>query len=130
MTRGLGDHLPLRVEPAPTTASEIAGPPGESSATVRGRVMMARARAEVRLGPGRTNAEMTSEEVAEVPLTTGAARLLAADLAGHPVPRPRPEQTLRLARTVADLAGSEVVGVEEMHVAIGFRGDDGPEAAA
>jgi magnesium chelatase family protein len=124
MTRGLGDHLPLRVEVPPPTTAEIAGPLGESSAVVRRRVMAARERAEARLGAGRTNAEMTPLEVAEVPQTTAAVRLLAADLARHPLPRTRLGETVRLARTVSDLAGSESVGVEEMRVAIGLLGDD------
>jgi magnesium chelatase family protein len=129
MTRGLGDHLPLRVRVAPPTPAEIAGPPEESSAEVRERVVAARERANVRLGAGRTNADMTEAEVAALRLTNAAANLFAADLACRPRLRGRRGQTLRLARTAADLGESEFVGLEAMQIALALRGEDRPEAA-
>jgi magnesium chelatase family protein len=128
-TSGLGDQLPIRVGMAPPTPADIVGPPGESSAEVRERVEAARNRAEARLGAGRKNADMTDAEAARVRLTNAAANLLAADLACRPRMRPRRLQTVRLARTAADLGESEFVGVEAMQVALALRGDDSSETA-
>jgi magnesium chelatase family protein len=130
MTDALGEHLPITVDMTPPTLEELADPPGQSSAVVRDRVESARRRSEARLGAGRTNAQMTIEEVRGLRLTSGAARLLAASQARRPMPRPSTDQTIRLARTVADLAGTEILGEESIEVALGLRGEAGPDAAA
>jgi magnesium chelatase family protein len=126
---GLGEHLPIRLELSPPTRLDLAGPPWQSSAVVRKRVERARSRAERRLGVGRTNADMTAEEVQGVPLTSEAVKVLAAHQARQPIPRSAPDQTIRLARTVADLAGREFVGEGQMRLALNIRGEDRPEAA-
>ena len=91
------------------SAAEIGGAPGERSAAVRARVEAARQRQAKRLGPGRCNAEMTPAEARECALERGrgsaARRLLRARrLSGR-----AHDRVLRLAQTIADLAGGEEI---------------------
>jgi magnesium chelatase family protein len=110
MAHGLGAHLPIRVEVGLPAGDASDRWPWQCSAVARMRVERARRRAEARLGAGRTNAQMTPEEVRRVPLTSAAVRMLAAHRARRPIPRPAPDQTIRVACTVADLADCEFVG--------------------
>ncbi|HVX32135.1 MAG TPA: ATP-binding protein [Solirubrobacterales bacterium] len=126
MTRGLGGHLPIRVEVDPPAGDASDGWGWQGSAVARMRVEHARWRMEARLGAGRTNAQMTSEEVRRVPLTSGAVRTLAAHQARRSIHRRAPEQAIRVAATVADLSEMrrlEYVGEEAMRLAVGLLGD-------
>jgi magnesium chelatase family protein len=106
------------------SAEEIGGPLGESSAEVRERVCAARERQERRLGPGRCNAEMTSEEVRACPLSVAAATLLADSYARKRLSGISHDRVLRLARTLADLAEREEIGEEQMALALQLRRRD------
>ena len=92
----------------------------ESSATVRARVLRARERQQAR--QGKPNAHLAPGELEAVIAATPAARALlerAADrltLSARAVHR-----TLRVARTLADLAGDDAVDTPHMAEAIGFR---------
>ena len=97
---------------------------GESTATVRGRVVAARERQRRRLeGTGAfTNGEMTAPQShrgvrvhgpARARLIEGNADRLLTGL-GH-------DRVLRLARTVADLAGREAIEPDDVDEALGFR---------
>jgi magnesium chelatase family protein len=106
---------------------------GESSSTIRRRVEMARARQRQRFRglPGvRTNAEMSAREVrrwcrsaasAEGLLRDAVARLGLSARAYHRV--------LKIARTIADLAGADEVGAEHVAEAIQYRSLDRRRAA-
>ncbi len=92
----------------------------ESSATVRARVLRARERQQAR--QGKPNAHLAPGELEAVIAATPAARALlerAADrlaLSARAVHR-----TLRVARTLADLASEDTVDTPQMAEAIGFR---------
>ncbi|MBN9623423.1 MAG: ATP-binding protein, partial [Actinobacteria bacterium] len=124
LSGALADRIDLLAAVTQPSAEEIGGPPGESSAVVRDRGRAARARQEARLGEGRSNAEMTAAEVRECAIDPGAAALLADLYARRRLSGRSHDRSLRLARTVADLAGAERIGEEEMAQALQLRRRD------
>jgi magnesium chelatase family protein len=115
------DILAAVRQPSPT---EIGGPPGESSATVQDRVCAARERQERRLGEGRCNAEMTPAEARACSLSSEAAALLADLYARQRLSGRAHDRALRLAQTLADLAGIAEIGEEQMAQALQLRRRD------
>jgi magnesium chelatase family protein len=124
LSGALADRIDILAAVRQPSAAEIGGAPGEPSAAVRERVVAARERAEARLGPGRANAEMTPAEAREGALSEDAAALLAELYARHRLSGRAHDRALRLARTVADLAGAETIGAEEMAQALQLRRRD------
>ncbi len=124
LSGALADRIDVLAAIRQPSAAEIAGPPGEASAAVRERVDAARQRQGHRLGPGRCNAEMTPAEVRECALDEGAAALLADAYARHRLSGRAHDRVLRLAQTVADLAGSGAITREQMAQALQLRRRD------
>jgi magnesium chelatase family protein len=124
LSGALADRIDVLAAIRQPSAAEIAGPPGEASAAVRERVDAARQRQGHRLGPGRCNAEMTPAEVRECALDEGAAALLADVYARHRLSGRAHDRVLRLAQTVADLAGSGTIMREQMAQALQLRRRD------
>lgn len=124
LSGALADRIDVLAAIRQPGAEEIAGPPGEPSAAVRARVGDARERQEHRLGPGRSNAEMTPSEVRGCALEEGAASLLADSYARRRLSARAHDRVLRLARTVADLAGSTTIEREQMAQALQLRRRD------
>ena len=84
----------------------------------------ARGRQERRLGAGRCNAEMTPGEVRECVLDEAAAALLAESYSRRRLSGRAHDRVLRLARTIADLAGAESIGREQVAQALQLRRRD------
>ena len=124
LSGALADRIDVLAAIRQPGAAEIGGPPGEPSGAVRERVGLARERQENRLGWGRCNAEMTPGEVRECALEESAAALLADSYARRRLSGRAHDRVLRLARTVADLAGSETVEREQMAQALQLRRRD------
>ena len=124
LSGALADRIDVLVAIRQPGAGEIGGPPGEPSSPVRERVATARARQEERLGPGRCNAEMTPGEARECALDDEAAALLAESYSRRRLSGRSHDRVLRLARTVADLAGSQAIGREQMARALQLRRRD------
>ena len=102
--------------------------PGESSEAIRQRVCAARDRQRRRLRPWRakSNAEMSSRAVRETcKLTSGAERALdrlsriRRGMTGRGV-----ERIIKLARTIADLAGEDALGAGAIFEAAAYRALD------
>ncbi|MGE5407318.1 MAG: YifB family Mg chelatase-like AAA ATPase [Syntrophothermus sp.] len=121
LSGALADRIDILAAVRQPSAAEIGGGPGECSAVVRERVCAARERQERRLGPGRCNAEMTPAEARACELEDGAASLLADLYARQRLSGRAHDRALRLARTIADLAGADAIGESEMAQALQLR---------
>jgi magnesium chelatase family protein len=124
LSGALADRIDILVAVRQPAAAEISGEPGEASAPVRDRVAAARERQERRLGPGRCNAEMTPAEVRGCALAEGSAALLADSYSSRRLSGRAHDRVLRLARTIADLAGSEAIERDQIAQALQLRRRD------
>jgi magnesium chelatase family protein len=115
----------MRVErpPAEALRQQIA----PASVAVRERVVIARERQLHRLAgqPEVCNAQLTSRQIRELGrITPSALRLLGELYDRHTLSARGHTRILRVARTVADLDGSDVVGSEHVNIAASLRFDD------
>jgi magnesium chelatase family protein len=124
LSGALADRIDILAAVRQPSAAEIGGGPGEFSADVRDRVTVARERQERRLGPGRCNAEMTPGEARECALSISAAALLAELYSRQRLSGRAHDRALRLAQTIADLAGAETIDAEQMAQALQLRRRD------
>jgi magnesium chelatase family protein len=119
----LWDRLDMHIEvPALRYRDMMEGPKGESSATIRARVVEARNIQQKRFGEARTNSLMTSRELQKyAPLNADCQKILrdAVDVTG--ISARACDRLIRLARTIADLAKEESVKSEHLYEAVSFR---------
>ncbi|MDR1599403.1 MAG: YifB family Mg chelatase-like AAA ATPase [Oscillospiraceae bacterium] len=101
-----------------------AAPPAESSEAVRQRVQAARDRQRKRYaGSGIfTNAQLDSSMIGKLcPMSADADELLLAAAARYSL-TPRPYfRIIKVSRTIADLAGSDLIGEEHVAEAVRYR---------
>ena len=119
------DRIDLHVEVDPVSARDMALPsPAEGSAEVAARVAKARAiqSARAEQSGARTNAQLDGDalETFASPDEAGRALLMQAADAMHLSARGY-TRILRVARTIADLAGAEVVGRIHLAEALSYR---------
>ena len=119
------DRIDLHVDVAAVSAADLTlPPPADDSATVRARVAAARARQTARYdGHGaRTNAEADGKllEAVATPDAAGQKLLVQATQALRLSARGY-HRVLRVARTIADLAGAETVTRLHIAEALSFR---------
>jgi len=115
------DRIDLAIEVPPVPYSDLAGrPAGESSTTVRARVIQARERQMSRQGV--PNARLEAGQVEEF-CTPDAAGAALAETAMHRLNLSARayHRVLRVARTLADLSGDERPGARHMAEAIQYR---------
>lgn len=116
------DRVDLHVELEPLSATDLLeAPHGEDSATVRDRVVEARAR---QLARGQTcpNGRLGTAEVETVARATTAARtLLRHGMDRHHLSGRAATRLLKVARTLADLDASSVVEEHHLAEALAFR---------
>ena len=115
------DRIDLCIEvPALSSADLAETAPGESSATVRTRVMAAANLAIQRQGCINARLEGKALEAHAAPDAPGQA-LLSQAVARLGLSARAYHRLLRVARTIADLAGSEQIGTAHIAEAIQFR---------
>jgi magnesium chelatase family protein len=130
ISRPLLDRIDLHVELPALRPDELrADTPEEPSSVARGRVVAARDRQRARFAALKiaTNAEMTSRAVRRFCALAGdaehllvaAMRRLGLSARGH-------DRVLKVARTIADLAGADAIMSEHVAEAIQYRGLDRP----
>jgi magnesium chelatase family protein len=128
LSRPLLDRIDLQVELPALEAVEFQGGAGATtSATIRARVQAARERQQARLEPVgiAVNAEMTPRQLRRLcPVAPEAARLLAAAMTRLGLSARGHDRALRVARTIADLAGAETIRAEHCAEAVQYRGLD------
>ncbi len=116
-------HVP-RVKP-----DELLGKPdGEPSANIRERVMRAREIQRGRLGATRLNGRMTPREIREmVPLDAACERFMKLTVNKMNISARVFDRILKVARTIADLSGSDQVTEKHLMEAVRLReqGTDG-----
>jgi magnesium chelatase family protein len=128
LSRPLLDRIDLHVElPAVAPADLRPSTPGESSATIRERVDRARATQHARFRGSalRVNAEMTPRQARRhCPAPPDAEQLLVAAMSRLGLSARGHDRVLKVARTIADLAGAEAISAEHCAEAIQYRGLD------
>ncbi len=112
--------LHVGVEPVDPRALQLA-PPGETSATVRRRVVAARARQQQRLDGG-CNAYMSPRQIGrDCALDDTGRRLLLTAMDKLALSARAHDRILKVARTIADLAGADGLAPGHVAEAIQYR---------
>jgi len=118
------DRIDVLVPVERPNANALRGESAPPSAIVRARVIEARERQSRRLAPYglSCNAQMTPRVMREVAAPTPSAFRLLYELHDrHCLSARGHTRVLRVARTVADLDGSDQVGPDHVHIAAGLR---------
>lgn len=120
------DRIDLQIEVAPVPFEEISdNQPTESSATIRERVVAARERQRERFSGIEgvyTNAMMNSAMIKEFcPLSAECTSLLGRAMQRLNLSARAYDRIIKVARTIADLAGEENISPTHLAEAIGYR---------
>lgn len=125
------DRIDMHIEVPALSLAEMTEdlPPGETTGVVRERVLTARALQKERLGPrgAGANALMNGKEVkAHCKLDAGSKALLKAAVSRLGLSARSFDRILKVSRTIADLAGSDVLREDHVAEAVGYRTLDRP----
>jgi magnesium chelatase family protein len=119
----LRDRIDLVVEVEPVPIAQLTdGPPGESSAAVRERVLGARARQSARRSRARVNAQLAGTELKKhAPLDAPCRRLLERSAERLHLSARAFHRIIRVSRTIADLAGAGAITIDHVGEALQYR---------
>ncbi len=116
------DRIDLHLEIPRLKADELLSmQPGEPSAAIRDRVIAARQRQGARLGGHRVNGKMTPREIREtIPLNEECETFMRTVMARMNMSGRVFDRLLKVARTIADLAGSETLEKNHLSEAVQY----------
>jgi len=119
----LMDRIDLHIEVPRLKPDELMNSrPGEPSASIRERVIAARARQHVRLGNHRVNGKMTPREIRDGIALTPESKEFMKNAASRMNLSARVfDRILKVARTIADLAGADEVARPHLAEAVQYR---------
>lgn len=122
------DRIDIHVEAPAVPWKELSAglsdthPKGTSSAEMRRLVLAARERQAKRQGEGVPNARLSGKQLDKLaPLSEDAKAVLGQAMSELGLSARAYDKVRRVARTIADLAGIEEIGVEQVGEAIGYR---------
>jgi magnesium chelatase family protein len=117
------DRIDIQIEVPRLKPDELMGmTPGEPSSAIRERVTAARARQTARLGPGRVNAKMSPREIREMIILDEDCQEFMRMITQRMNLSARVfDRILKVGRTIADLAGSEMVEKVHLSEAVQYR---------
>ena len=117
------DRFDLSIEVAKVEYEDLeGGKEEETSATIRKRVCKARERQYKRYGKTKTNAELTSSEVEEYCKLGQAEKQFMGQIFERLELTARTyHKVLKVARTIADLSGEEIIQLCHLREAVGYR---------
>jgi magnesium chelatase family protein len=122
------DRIDIHVEAPAVPWKELSGglredrPKGTSSADMRKQVLAAREMQVKRQGAATPNARLSGKQLDKLaPLSEDAKAVLGQAMAELGLSARAYDKIRRVGRTIADLAGVEVIGVEQVSEAIGYR---------
>jgi magnesium chelatase family protein len=117
------DRIDMHVEVPRVDLSRLTGSaaePGGTSAAASARVAAARARQEARAG--KPNSALRPREIErDCPLNDTGRRLMQQALARLALSARAYHRILKVARTIADLAGADAIDVHHLSEAVGYR---------
>jgi magnesium chelatase family protein len=126
LSGALADRIDISLWVDQPSAEQLGSEEGEPSTAIRDRVITARERQARRLGPGRCNGQIDGSEVRRrFRLERDARALLASSHQRLGLSGRGYERVVRVARTVADLAGSDTVREGHVEEAVTLRRRDG-----
>jgi magnesium chelatase family protein len=122
------DRIDIHIEVPRLTSDEVMQRrPGESSASIRQRVVTARRRQQERFAnaPFYSNSEMNSRALREFcPLPREVESLLKTAIEQFALSARAHDRIIKLARTIADLEGADEIGVAHAAEAVQYRSLD------
>ena len=128
----LYDRIDMAIEVPALAASDLtspgthapAGAPASSEGTGQVRERVARAHARQSVRQGKPNARLSAAEIErQCPRSAPAERILAQAMSRLFLSARGYHRVVKLARTIADLAGSEVIEAQHAAEAVGYRRD-------
>ncbi len=112
------DRFDMRVRVERLDLDAMTGPPGESSAEVKERVLAART---IQVERGRLNRLLARRDLDRQSYTAGATRLLASAVDRFQLTARGWDRVRRVARTVSDLAGRDDIDQDAVAEALAYR---------
>lgn len=119
----LWDRIDMHIEVPALSYQDIThGAAGESSVIIRERVKQARSRQHRRFGSFKINSQMSSRELRQhAPLSPECHEVLRQAVDGFGMSARACDRLVRVALTIADLAGDDDILVGHLMEALGFR---------